>query len=134
MLTKLQNEIIVAYEKDEVLNNRLDKNQVSSHSLSVDIEGDKVFVRFDAEVPGKTENTIAFPIAHRFEFDPMRMNETNQIVTVVIDVVVVFNLDRDNGNEAYQYQNLLEYMNLFMDQTQEIVRVGALLSHLAQRA
>lgn len=134
MLTKLQNEIIVAYEKDEVLNNRLDKNQVSSHSLSVDIEGDKVFVRFDAEVPGKTENTIAFPIAHRFEFDPIRMNETNQIVTVVIDVVVVFNLDRDNGNEAYQYQNILEYMNLFMDQTQEIVRVGALLSHLAQRA
>lgn len=134
MLTKLQNEIIVAYEKDEVLNNRLDKNQVSSHSLSVDIEGDKVFVRFDAEVPGKTENTIAFPIAHRFEFDPIRMNETNQIVTVVIDVVVVFNLDRDNGDEAYQYQNLLEYMNLFMDQTQEIVRVGALLSHLAQRA
>lgn len=134
MLTKLQNEIIVAYEKDEVLNNRLDKNQVSSHSLSVDIEGDKVFVRFDAEVPGKTENTIAFPIAHRFEFDPIRMNETNQIVTVVIDVVVVFNLDRDNGNEAYSYQNLLEYMNLFMDQTQEIVRVGALLSHLAQRA
>lgn len=134
MLTKLQNEIIVAYEKDEVLNNRLDKNQVSNHSLSVDIEGDKVFVRFDAEVPGKTENTIAFPIAHRFEFDPIRMNETNQIVTVVIDVVVVFNLDRDNGNEAYSYQNLLEYMNLFMDQTQEIVRVGALLSHLAQRA
>lgn len=132
MLRKLQEEIIAAYDKDEILNNRLDKEQVD-HGLSVDIEGDKILVRFDAEIPGKTENTIKFPVAHRFEFGSIKMNETNQIVTIVIDVVVVFNLDKDNGNEAYQYQNLLEFMNIFIDQTMEIVRVGSLLSHLAQR-